>query len=331
MILILNHKTQNCGVYQFGRRFANLASQSKVHHVEYREIETPADYEYCLHLKPDIIIFNWYPITMNWLRPEHIKSDIKNYFIFHDGHIWSGSYDKYIFNGALGPPEGALKRIPEDKRVILSRPLFSFNNALPKNEVTNIGSFGFGFWHKGFDEVVRKVNAEFDKAIINLHIPNAHFGDADGSVAREVIKRCISLNTNPNITLNVTTGLISDQELLNFLAKNDLNIFMYSSVNEGLSSVLDYALSVKRPIALTDNMMFRHILSDEIKVEKNTLKEIIEKGLAPIEKFQKQWSPEEFIKEFDKEFVHEVRKQVIDQPGSKRFRIRNRRDVHSLS
>ena len=35
---------------------------------------------------------------------------------------------------------------------------------------------------------------------------------------------------------------IQREEILNFLAKNDINIFMYGGVNEGISSVIDYAL-----------------------------------------------------------------------------------------
>jgi hypothetical protein len=303
MILILNHQTQNCGVYQYGRRFADIARKSKVHHVEYREIATVEDYKYCLYLKPEAIIFNWYPITMGWLTTQPLDSKTKNYFLFHDGHIRQDYY-KYIFCGSTEKEDSI--RIPDDKKILLPRPLLEYDGSYKKNQVPTIGSFGFGFWHKGFPDIVKKANKEFDKAVIRLHIPNAHYGDAQGVTAREVIAKCKSVNKKSSISLEITTEMKSDKQLLEFLAGNDINVFMYNAVNEGLSSVIDYALSVKRPLAITDNMMFRHVRKSEILTDKNTFQSIIDRGTSPLSDFYNKWSQDNFISEFDNIFLEEL-------------------------
>jgi len=116
---------------------------------------------------------------------------------------------------------------------------------------------------------------------------------------------CYRTNTNPNIKLNITTNFLDDNSLLEFLAGNDLNIFMYDKhlQNPGISSATDYALSVKRPIAISDNMMFRHIASNGIMVTKTPLNKILENGTKPLEKFYESWSTENFILEMEKVFV----------------------------
>lgn len=302
-ILIINHTTQNCGVYQFGRRVADLAIKTNLN-IQYRELESPDEYNKLLNeLKPRMVLINWYPITMGWLSDDLLRDNIKNYFLFHDGHIRT-KYDKYVFNGSYEKPDSI--RIAVDRKLLLPRPLFNYETEHIKNDVTTVGSFGFGFWHKGFPDVVTKVNQEFSEAIINLHIPHGHFGDAEGEQSKEVIAECYRRNINSNIKLNITTEMLDDNQLLNFLAKNDLNCFFYGSVNEGLSSVIDYALSVKRPIGLTDNMMFRHILSDDIIIEKNNLQDIISKGTKPLDKFYELWSVNEFVKQFEEIFTKEL-------------------------
>ena len=108
---------------------------------------------------------------------------------------------------------------------------------------------------------------------------------------------------DPNITLNITTNFISDDELLEFLAGNDLNIFFYQKYPSynGISSSIDYALSVKRPIAICRSNMFSHIwnTTPSICAEDSSLKEIINNGFGPLEHYYNQWSHSNFIKVFE--------------------------------
>jgi hypothetical protein len=166
----------------------------------------------------------------------------KHYFIYHDGSKFS-YYDKYLFFGDFDPERSA---IPADKRILLPRPLIDYTGTYPVNLVPTIGSFGFAFNHKQYHKLVKLVNDTFDKAVINLHIPNPYFGDTPNNKLLNIVTECRLNNTNPEVKLNISTNFMDDQELLTFLAGNDINVFYYGDLsNPGLSSAPDYALSVQ--------------------------------------------------------------------------------------
>jgi len=300
-VLVVNHSEQSCGVWQFGKRFHTLAERSKKFEYIYREIDSLQQLKATIdELKPKLIIYNWYPVTMTWLSEEWVAKQIefKQFFIFHDGFVRK-HYDGYLFTGA-GEKDPEARRIYLEKSFVLPRPLFEYENTYEKNEIPHIGSFGLGGWHKGFPDLVTMVTNTFDKAVLNIHMPTATFGDAQGMEARKIANMCRELNTDPDIQLNLTHDLLSNEGVLDFLAKNDLNAFLYSASNEGLSSVIDYALSVQRPIAITNDMMFRHFANDEIIIsENNSLIDILNRGTKPLEKFYEMWNVGRFVEELD--------------------------------
>lgn len=299
-VLLLNHSQTQCGVHQFGKRVYDLASQSRVVNYIYKELETKEEYYQILsEVNPDYIIYNWYPITMSWLTEETITSNTstKHYFIFHDGFVRQ-NFDKYLFFGS----EGKDINFPAKKTAILPRPLFKYSGEYRKNDIITIGSFGFGGWQKGFTNLVQLVNLAFDRATINIQMPFAYFGDREGVETRRIAEACHKLNTNPNVQLNIDHTFLSDDDTLKFLASNDLNAFLYASQNQGLSSVIDYALSVKRPIAITNDSMFKHIYKSEMSVYNFSLQEIINNGIEPLNEYYNKWKPINFSKEMDKLF-----------------------------
>jgi len=88
------------------------------------------------------------------------------------------------------------------------------------------------------------------------------------------------------------------------LAGNDINVFYYDDQpNPGISSAPDYALSVKRPIAITRVKMLRHIYARDIIIDKHNLMSIWQKGTKPLEKFYHEWSRPNFIKAMDDLFL----------------------------
>jgi len=300
-VLVLNHPQYECGVQQFGKRVFELCSNSTNIEYIYRELTTYDEYGKILgYFKPEHILYNWHQATMSWLKEEIVKSltEYKHYFIFHDGIRYN--YDKFLFFGDYDIDN---KLFPKDKTVLLPRPLLNYNGEYPTNNTIIIGSFGFAFWQKGLDKLVEVVNRTFDKAIINIHASHSHFGDHGDTQSKAVIKKCMELNTNPNVTLNITRDFKSDTDVLKFLAGNDINVFMYTENGNGISSAVDYALSVKRPIAVTRCNMFRHILKDKIVLsETNTIQNILSRGTEPLNEFYTRWSTQNFIKEMDEIF-----------------------------
>jgi hypothetical protein len=176
-------------------------------------------------------------------------------------------------------------------------------NHFKEPEIPTIGSFGFGYHGKGFDRIVKVVNDEFDEAIINLHIPRSdvvgtHIWSRDHPYWLE---RKLRKLTKKGITLNITSNFLDKQGLLDFLAKNMINCFFYDTDKyKGISSVIDSALAVHRPIALTKCKMFRHLFNEPIFIEKNCLKDIIEAGILPLRNYYALWSEKQFILNYER-------------------------------
>lgn len=302
-VLIVNHTHIECGTYQFAHRIYNIVSNSHDVHYLYYNVDSRAGYKYLLvQNSPDYIIYNWHKDRINWLKESDVieNKNAKHYFLFHDGSNFN-VYDKYIFCGEYpNYPTG----IPLEKSVLLPRPLIDYEGTYPVNNVPTIGSFGFATDHKRFPELVTLVNQTFNKAHIRLHMTSPYFGVTEGYNLPKIAKQCYANNVNPDITLNITSNFVDDQALLKFLAGNDINVFNYAYMsNPGISSATDYALSVRRPFAVTRNNLFRHVAKEETLLEKNSILNIIDRGLAPFEEYYEKWSTGSFRKQFNELFV----------------------------
>jgi hypothetical protein len=300
-VLILNHRVQSCGVYQSGKRIYKLMSDSDRVNFIYREAESEGELDVIVgKIKPNFIFYNWHQSTMPWLTKDIVnRIGIPAYYYFHTQPLGEDT-GTYLFFGAYALDRNIL---PEDKMILMPRPLLNYTGEYRENSVVTIGSFGFTFWHKGFHTLVELVNSTFEKAIINLHLTQSHFGYPTGDMLRDITAECERLNTNPNIILNITHDFRDDLGILEFLSNNDINVFMYGDNGEGLSGVPDYALSVKRPIAISDCTMFRHFSKDEIRLDKHSIQEILEQGTKPLEEFYDRWSTENFVKEMENLFI----------------------------
>ena len=201
--------------------------------------------------------------------------------------------DQRLFDFHIGP----------DPTLLLSNPIvFKTGRLVPQHdkpqpvpEIPTIGSFGFGTAGKGFERLITKVQEEFDRAVIRLNIPFASFGDAGGEKARAIGEKCRALITKPGITLDLKHDFMGVDQLLDFLAQNSLNAFLYEYQNgRGISSVVDHALAVKRPLALTRSSMFRHVNGTRppITVEDARLSDILARGFAPLARYAEEWTPE---------------------------------------
>ena len=77
-----------------------------------------------------------------------------------------------------------------------------------------------------------------------------------------------------------------------------MNIFLYpeSEVKRSNSSCIDYALSVKKPIAISNSHMFQHIYDDCICVYKTPIQEIMKTSVEYCKQFLTKFSNEELCK-----------------------------------
>ena len=194
----------------------------------------------------------------------------------------------------------------DDKNFAICRPLFDYDsNLIEDTDVLKIGSFGFGFRVKYFDEICRVVNEQlYDRNVeIRLHLTHSHFCENANDI-QGIKYECLSRITSPNIKLTMTHEFLTDIEMLDFLSENDLNIFFYQDYPSynGISSTIDYALSVQKPIAICKSRMFSHIMNVEpsICVEDTYLLDIINNGFIPLEEKYKKWTNSKFIDRIEK-------------------------------
>lgn len=294
-VLFVNHRTKECGVEQLGSRYYRNFAESSNYEVHYIDVDEASEYLYWVEqLKPDAVIFNFYSgATMHWLSNELIESNRNNFkqlCIYHELPLESKGFDLLLHQD----PNSS----DEFKHWSLPRSIPEYNENPPQPLVPTFGSFGFGIGGKGFDTLVKMVNAEYDEARIHLHIPFAAFGDAQGVSARAHVENAQRENVKPGITLTVDHSFLPENVLLDWLASNTCNAFLYHEhYGRGIASTTDYALAVKRPLAITRSYQFKHLWSvdDSFTVERSTLKEIIAMGSAPTDKFRQAWSRQAFV------------------------------------
>lgn len=303
-ILFVSHKEQQCGVYQYGRNIADAISKSKKLHFVYTECsESNEYYSIVEQVNPSAIIYNYHPATLPWLKKKILgKVKVPHIDIIHEmTQEVVDAADDSLFDYHVAADPTLLNRNPLVFKTGRLVPKYNNPYGLPK--IPTIGSFGFGTAGKGFQKLISKVQDDFDKAIIRLHIPFATFGDPDGKGAYSIAKQCKEGIVKPGIELQLSHEFLSQEQLLNFLAQNSLNAFFYDeNKGRGISSVIDFALAVQRPIAVTKSSMFRHIIStsQSICVEESSLEEILQNGFGPLAKYCLDWNEANLIWDYER-------------------------------
>lgn len=292
--LFLNHTKKQCGVYQYGLRLCNILKKTIGIEYVYKEIDNLTDYITTVSDNYDNVIYNYHTYTMNWLTPDTIQRKIKNVGISHESP--NNLFDMNMDIVNIPRP------IFEDVDNMLINHITpddvnSFINYKDDN-IPIIGTFGFGFDNKGFDRIVELVNNQYDKAIIKFLIPQ---GDYVPYHNIDFIKKCELINKKETIKLLFSFTFFSNEDVLKFLSSNTINIFLYDSMKgRGISSVIDYALSVNKPLGISDSDMFRHIYSDEICLYKIPISICIQNSVEYCSKLKIKYSNTNLIEEFNK-------------------------------
>jgi len=317
-VLIINHKLKQCGIYQHGLSLHDVLKKSEYYNFVLVECGSDQDL-LCAYRKyrPKAIIYNRNDYTMPWITRSLLKR-IKalHVCILHTvSQTIADGLNNFLFDYYL----------TDDPAILLYNPiLFKYNRLVQKTAVVPkktglpiIGSFGLCLPDKGFERVVYVVQNEFEKAIINLHMPKSSVIDSEGVIADSVIRRCKDMIVKPGIQLNITSGFLSKEELVDFLSKNTINAFFYDEHrgrgNE-ISGVMEYAIAANRPIAVTRCGMFRHFLIEFPNVcciENNTLKEILSRDPDYLSYFQEAWCDENLIWDFER-MLNEIFSRKID-------------------
>jgi hypothetical protein len=293
-VLFINHPEKECGVHQFGENIFKAIEQSGLYNFIYCECSNKKDLNiFISKFNPVCIIYNYYGSTMPWLNPRITrKIKLSHIGIMHEvTQERINNASKTLFDFHIAP----------DPTILLTNPIvFKTGRMVPAYTDTKsppvkltIGSFGFGTKGKGYTKIIETVQQEFDEAIIRFNIPFAKFGDSTGEGARAYANACKRLITKPGIELKISHDFLSQEEVLDFLSGNTINCFFYEeNKNRGISSVIDLALAVNKPVAVTKSKMFRNILhaSPSVCIEDISLRKIIANGIVPLLPFKKEWN-----------------------------------------
>ncbi len=325
-ILFVSHRKARCGVYEYGRRVTDVLQKSGRYAFIRVECSSLAELEAAVVVHaPDALLYNYMPSVFPWIAPMVAPKVYRNNIaaipvtqigIIHDvtqhvADMATGYRNRYVPGGAKVINSLFDYYIAPDPTLLLQNPLVyktgrlvpPYENRFPRPAQTVIGSFGFGTPKKGFENIVRLVQDQFGEAVIRLNIPPADFGDRDGALARAIAARCRALITKPGIQLIVTHDFMDHEAMLDYLARNTINVFLYEDTgSRGLSSAVDNAIAVRRPVAVSDAVMFRHVFDAEpsIRVTRNSLPAIIANGFAPLQKHYDEWSAETLLWEYER-------------------------------
>ena len=313
-IFFLNHKKNQCGVYQYGKRVSEILKKSDDICYVYFELETIEEYQEILKNSSSLfknligIIYNYHAVTMQWLNNNTIQKNVKNIGIPHE------SNDMQMFDivcnidctakdtlNSISLPRPIYENIDN----ILSKHIYSTNKIrefIEYNEenIPIFGSFGFGFDSKGFDKIVNLINKNYDKAIIKFVIPTAFFdSNSREQTIIDTALKCRNENTKSSIKLMITHDFFSNEDILKFLHTNTMNMFEYDYMHQrSISSVIDYALSVKRPLGISNSCMFRHIYSDKICLSVTPINRCLIDSVEYCSSFLEKYSNKNLIDKF---------------------------------
>lgn len=338
-ILFVNHPNKECGVFRYGYNIYNAIKDIENFLFEYVECATISDLENKVKIfSPDIIIYNYHAVTLpgiNFKRSRPFKNLI-NIGLMHDFPDRRANrvnqeheFDYYIF----GNPE--LKT--ENPRVFpLSRLIPDFKNSSSIPEIPTIGSFGFATSVKGYEKIVNLVQQEFEHALIKINIaPNSSIGDQDGKLAKKYSEKLNKMIKKPGISIEITNRFLSENELLNFLSKNSANVFLYNSLDflnaGGISSAVDQAIAVERPIAVSNCNLFRHFFhfNPSIVLKTNSSKSEWKGFFNGIYLACKKGTIHEFLDKLDLCFFRRPKKygslkNIISNPTSNIKNVKNK-------
>lgn len=292
--LFLNHRQQRCGVYQMGLRIGQCLTHAGV--AQYVEASSLAEAQtVATSTAARVLIYNWHPSTLPWAS-ELVRRlpNVRHVGLIHEispDTPWVGS-EIFPFRMVCDPSFPTTTSLFRSVRhVPRSSP------TAPNNVHVTVGSFGFAVGGKMFATIAHAVGAEFPSAIVRLRIPCAHFGDDAGVLARKAARAAQDV-TIGNVRVEVSHDFLSDEDLIQWLAGNDLNAFFYDpNGGRGISSVLDYAIAARRPIAINDSQMFRHVRERLGCYPARSLRASLDTRLV-VEDLYNTWTPQRLAQDY---------------------------------
>lgn len=290
--IFYNSAKSQCSIYESGLMCFESLNKSDKYILEYYEDNT-------INKKYDFAIFNHHITVNNWINESIIKQmNCKTFCIVlevGEGENimpWTPKiFDKYI---VIDP---TIKE--KDNIYAFPRPLENFNLKEYKNEIPVIGSFGFVTAGKNWAQIIEQTNLEFDNAIVKINLPEATYMPNSFLINRKMADSLKSIPVKSGIKVFITHDYMNKNNLIDWCSKNTINFFPYYRNMYGLAAVTDQAISAGKPILITKNKTFRHMLEYIKPFPEITIKQAIEQNAAGVIKMKENWSSQNFLRKFE--------------------------------
>lgn len=304
-ILFVNHHKTQCGIYEIGKRIFELFDKSvlDIFYIESSSLEYYI--QNVEEYKPDIIVYNYFSATLPYINKTTLSvfPKIKHIGIIHDPlhpndiNFYNYTFDAWIIHDDTNP-------ILSDKKFTTVRPIRRYiKKNIGKNNILNIGSHGFSVspW-KMFDLMIDIIHREFDEVNINMNITKATYG---GKNEDELFNSWKNKITKKGVNLNISTNYLKTElDVIDFLSKNDLNIYFYNPPHPyvGVGGSADLAVSSQSSLAVNSSYMYRHFHKHLGFYEQhNSLKNFLN-NQDTVKKLYDEWSPEKITNDYKNMF-----------------------------
>ena len=297
--LFINCVEAQDSIYESGRMVFQCLQDSEKYSLDYLELtaknsSVPDNY--------DFYLFNYHIATMRWLDTSSIKEllpGLKMTIVLevspNDPFVYCSpdDFDAYI---VLDPTLD----ISQENVFVFPRPLETLDGppVYAHPDVPVIGSFGFATSGKGFDHLINAVNKEFDAAVVRINIPFASYADESRKFAKQLALMC-KANAKNGIDVIVTHDYMSKPQLIKWCGQNTINCFLYDRNMPGLAATTDQAISSGRPLLISQNDTFRHIIEFIKPYPDQSLKDAIKNTGEIVKNIQEEWSPTRFREKFE--------------------------------
>jgi hypothetical protein len=332
-VLFVNYKEERCGVYQWGKNVLEAISKSEKYLFHYVEVLSIEEIDsYVAESDCEAIIYNYHPQTLTFINPLMARRYKQvNIALMHEMTQAEADTmpDRFFQHYVMGDPT-----LIENNPAIFKtgRLITPYANTKKVPDIVTIGTFGFSVGSKGYQRLIDVVEDEFDEAIIRIHIPSNGIIDADGAIAHQQVEECQRRIRKPGIRIQASHEFLDRKAMLDFLAGNTINAFLYDYLKvAGISSSPDHAMAVRRPMVVTRSIMFRHLQSlfPSITIEDSSLREIIKNGIEPFSHLYCLWNEDNLRAEYEN-----VLDKTLDRSCAAEFQARksiNQTKVHEIA
>lgn len=305
--LFVNSSKANCSIYEAGVMIYHAIRYNQAgFFLDYQEINRERVNSTHIYPGYDFYIFNWHywslPYPLQSIERLHGKKvsiilevgtgDKFPYLRPDQPYALTSGFDAYMVIDPTKTRQGNAYPFPRPLELVGDLPPL-----LSESRIV-LGSFGLLTGGKRFEEIIENAN-RIGNCTVRINLPPVtYMGDIGICVRLQVYRKKLEMLADRGVDVIVTHDYMLKPALIRWCAQNTINVFPYHRDQPGLAAVTDQAISAGRPIAITNNSAFRHMLPYIATYPEQSYLELIETTPPGISRMQNDWHPRMFSERF---------------------------------